>query len=313
MSNIIDEVKEDIEHAESAAKPPYPHKKRLLIIAKIAFTILLFYLIFRKIDFAVLAEQLKSIPIIYIILSIAALNLSQVVSAYRIRYYFRCENYNLQWFYSISLYYVGMFFNLILPGGISGDGYKAYMLKKQKDIPVITSIRLMLSERANGLCMLLFMAILFFWFGNAVENIEYARILLVIAIIGLFPSYFICVKIFLKEKPKTAAGALWYSLWVQATTVWAGYFLFKGIGVESGMLDYMGVFMLACIVAILPFSIGGAGLREATFLYSAGYIGIQAEVGVAVMLAFFGVYAVTSLTGILFLGAVKKYAKNPSM
>ena len=36
---------------------------------------------------------------------------------------------------SLKLYYKGMFYNIMLPGGIGGDGYKGYYLHNTLHVP----------------------------------------------------------------------------------------------------------------------------------------------------------------------------------
>ena len=52
---------------------------------------------------------------------------------------------------NIKLYYVGMFYNLFLPGGIGGDGYKVWMLRREFSSSWKSLILISFLERLNGL------------------------------------------------------------------------------------------------------------------------------------------------------------------
>lgn len=56
-------------------------------------------------------------------------NISKIISSIRLNRYFKDINLSLSQTYNLKLYYLGMFYNLFLPGGIGGDGYKIYIIK----------------------------------------------------------------------------------------------------------------------------------------------------------------------------------------
>lgn len=57
---------------------------------------------------------------------------------------------NLQ---NLKLYALGMFYNLFLPGGSGGDGYKVYLLRKLYKAPVKHLLSAVLLDRINGVAV----------------------------------------------------------------------------------------------------------------------------------------------------------------
>src|SRR6476646_11862338 len=55
---------------------------------------------------------------------------------------------------NIKLYWMGMFYNLFLPGSISGDAYKVVLLKKRYDSSYKKTSAAVLLDRFSGLLAL---------------------------------------------------------------------------------------------------------------------------------------------------------------
>lgn len=304
----------DVPETPTGGKEPYPIRKYIILAVKSLIMISVFWLVFNKIDIDKLSSYLKNISILYIILAIIFLNAAQITSGLRMRYYFASIDYKFNKIFSIALYYVGAFYSIILPGGISGDGYKAYILRKIYKIPVKSSLRLVICERANGLFLLCFLALFYAIFSNSKNAVEDSNIFIGLGFIILVPGYFISAKIILRDSPSIAFGASKYSLASQLFVSACAASLLLGIGIELNILaDYLVIFMISSIMSILPVSVGSAGVREATFLYAIEFLNKQGvnslnvEIGVAAALAYFVVHVITSLVGILFLNKLDKY------
>lgn len=288
-------------------EPKQHHKRILMLLVKLGFTGVLLYLVFTRIESAELFAKLRNLSPLAVALSFLTLNLGQVISAGRTRYYFARAGYAFSWRFALALYYAGAMFNVVLPGGISGDGYKAWFLKKHLRVPIALGLRRILSERASGLLFLLLYAILLVMATPAAEHLPGGKFLLALALPGLLASYLLCIRFFLKEDARTALGAARFSAFGQLCVMLSALPLFAGLGADSALLpDYLALFMVSCFLSILPVSIGGAGIREATFFYGSSLLGLDAELGVAAALAFFAVHVSTSLMGVFCLKPLKK-------
>ena len=115
------------------------------------------YLVFRKIDTAELWGITKSIRWFWLIPAVLMFVLSKVFTALRLNLYFRNIGLQISEKLNFRLYLVGMFYNLFLPGGIGGDGYKVYLLNKQYKTSVKSLIQSALLDRLGGLVAIVFL------------------------------------------------------------------------------------------------------------------------------------------------------------
>ena len=128
------------------------YKKLLLTLVKLAVSIGLILFVFSKIDTQSTFSILKSISPTNLILGFLLVLLSKIIASYRLLSYFRVIKIPIQAQTNLQLYFLGMFYNLFLPGGIGGDAYKAYILKKHN--PQSSSkktIAVLVLDRISGL------------------------------------------------------------------------------------------------------------------------------------------------------------------
>lgn len=288
----------------SEAIPDKKHRRGWLLL-KCLFTAAAISFIIFKADLKQIWHDLQIVSLPYVLIAFLFLNIGQLISALRMRYYFASAGLMMSKKFSVLFYYAGNFFNLLLPGGIGGDGYKAYLMKKLKDFPVLQGVRLMLSNRANGLLLLVLISLILALFSQVITSLPFAIPLIIISFFANIFGYFILAKWLLKEKLKTQIGAAGYSFFVQLLVLVTAYFLFKGTNVSSGITDYLLLFMISSIVSILPISMGGVGLRELTFFKGAPLFGLSPELGIAIAIIYFFINSLSSLIGLLFIPRLK--------
>ena len=130
-------------------------KKLLTTIAKFVITGLALYFVFSKIDWDQVSDLLVQANPFLLLLATFFFILSKVISAYRLQLFFRNIDLHISDIYNLKLAWLGMFYNLFLPGGIGGDGYKVYLLNKQYGTKVKLLIQAALIDRISGLVSLL--------------------------------------------------------------------------------------------------------------------------------------------------------------
>ncbi len=299
--NILPE--KDIAEIETEeGKKTSPHRARLMLLAKLALTGGMLALVFARIDFAEMASRLRNLPPVNVLFAFVLLNVAQCLSALRMRYYFSVAGWRFAWRFTVAIYYVGALFNLVLPGGISGDGYKAWFLKRNLGVPLGLAVRRMLSERANGLFFLLLYALILLLLSPLSDNLPGGKTLLALGIPGLVACYLVSIRLVMKELPRTALGASRFSAASQLLIALSALPVFLGMGADTGQIsDYVALFLISSVITILPISVGGAGVREMTFLYGGSLLHLDVELGIAASLAFFAMQAATSLVGFVFL------------
>lgn len=190
-----------------------------------------------------------------------------------------------------------MYYNLFLPGGIGGDGYKIYFLNKIYKIPAKKLFWAVLLDRITGVLSLLCLAILFMYF-IPMDSMYYWFLWLGIPF-GLFAFHWV-VKVFFKEFLLVYTKTNLQSLFVQLFQLISAWFILLSIGINDQAGQYLFVFLISSLVAVIPFTIGGAGAREITFLFGAQILNLNSEYSIALSLIFYLITAAVSFTGIYF-------------
>lgn len=277
------------------------NKNLLKTLLKLLLTALALYLVFRKVDSKITFAIVEASNGFYLWLALAFFVLSKVFSAIRLNYFFKDLGLQLPAAQNFKLYGIGMFYNLFLPGGIGGDGYKVYLLNKYYKIPVKQLLQAVLLDRISGLAVLLFFMLLLL-FGVNIRLVMSFDIhqLAVAALVALFVGFYSMMHVFFKPFVNSMGITLLYAVLVQAMQLVCAYFILLALGIGSDLLAYQFVFLLSSIVAVLPLTIGGVGARELVFILSHDYIGIDKNAAVAFSLLFFLITAITSLVGVFF-------------
>ena len=135
-------------------------KKTITSIIQFFLSIVFIYLTFSKIELDSLATILKESNLILFSLSPILYFISQIISSERLRNLLKVNGYKLSFKENGKLYLIGMFYNFFVPGGIGGDLYKTYLMKKFYSWKVKNTIKLIIQDRLIGLGVL-FMLIIF--------------------------------------------------------------------------------------------------------------------------------------------------------
>jgi glycosyltransferase 2 family protein len=273
------------------------------LLLKIGLSGLAVYWVLQKIDLEALTAVLRSTHFGWLLLAALAFNASKIVSSFRLNAYFNSPVLQLRLAnaYHLKLYYIGMFYNLFLPGGIGGDGYKVYVLHKYLQKPLKALIAATLIDRLNGLVSLVFytLLILFFLPTSLFPFQSGISILLALLIFPLF--YGFCHWFFPSFNDwSTFFRSNSLSLVVQLLQLVAAYCIYMGIGASGLPLSYLFLFLLSSVVAVLPLTIGGVGARELVFVYGTTLFDIASAEAVGLSVLFFMITALSSLVGILF-------------
>ncbi len=277
-------------------------KNQLKTALKLLLTGLAMYLVFRKIDTAQLREITKSIRWFWLIPAVLMFFLSKVFTALRLNLYFRNIGLQISEKLNFRIYLVGMFYNLFLPGGIGGDGYKVYLLNKQYKTSVKSLIQSALLDRLGGLVAIVFLLLVLILPVDMVlpfdSQIPWEWIV-GIGLVSTFPAFWLAQKFFFSKFLPSFWAANGYSLLGQLAQLVSAWFILLSLGVTENILAYQLVFLLSSIVAVLPLTIGGVGARELVFVYAHTYAGIDEAAAVAFSLIFFLISAAVSLVGAL--------------
>jgi len=292
-------------------KQPRKLKKHLKTALKVLITVGAFAYVLSKVDLDVLIGTLKSADLFWLALASLAFNLSKIISSVRLNYYFRMLKLELSELENLRLYYMGMFYNLFLPGGISGDGYKVYLLHKHFATPYKGLLQATLLDRISGLSALLFFAGILFLFSSFNGLHPYLQPLALLGLVLVLPvNYLMTQKMFSRFLPVFTPTTL-YAFGVQAMQIVAAACIVISLPSAPGLIDYLTLFLISSVVAVLPISIGGIGVRELTFLYGFELIGGDVTSAVTFSMLFFIITAISSMIGVFVKGDTLDQRSGP--
>jgi len=276
------------------------NKKIVKTFIKVLLTALALYFVFSKVNIKDIESILKDINIFYLFLAYIFFNISKILSSIRLNIYFKHIGVKISEIYALRLYYKGMFYNLFLPSGIGGDGYKIYLLNKYYNAKISTLITASLLDRLSGLIPLLFFAGVLFIFSDFYHKFIWLDLLSIIGVTTIFPLFYLLNKVVFKGYMEIFLKTTILGSLVQLLQLISAFFIIYSIGYESSLVIFLTLFLISSVVAILPISVGGVGIRELTFLYGLSLLNLNANGGVAFSMLFFIITALSSLIG-LFL------------
>ncbi|WP_291868809.1 lysylphosphatidylglycerol synthase transmembrane domain-containing protein [Maribacter sp.] len=288
-------------------KPP----KHITAALKVIISAILIYFISTKIDINEIGSVLKKANPIYVVCAILLFVLSKAIASIRLNLYFHQLNINLTEKSNLKLYLLGMFYNLFLPGGIGGDAYKGYLIKKQFKIDTKKIISVLVLDRLSGLLLLFIFACILNLFMDITLLQDFN--ILIIIIISLFTSilafWFINKKFFSYTLP-IFWTSFTFSALVQLAQLGSIFLILMSLNIETDLIGYLLIFLISSIVSVIPLTIGGIGSREITFFYGATFLGLNETVSISISMLFFLITAFVSLFGIIFHFKKPKLEEN---
>ena len=275
------------------------YKKKILTGLKFLFSFVLVYFVISKMNVNQVLNLFSKANLVYLLFAVVFFILSKLIASYRLNLYFHNIDINLTKKSNLKLYSLGMFYNLFLPGGIGGDGYKAWLLNKNYGVKTKKIISILFADRLSGMLLIYCIgAILSLFIEN--ELFELFRVLVFISIpIAIF-SFWALNKYIFKSGFAVVWKSILHSAFVQFSQLISVIFILKSLAVEMHNIEYLLIFFISSIVSVLPISIGGIGLREVTFFYGAKYFLLNENVSIGISVLFFIIQAMVSLIGIYY-------------
>ncbi len=264
---------------------------------KIVLSAAALWYVFTKIDVSEVASIFSRVNYGWLLMATLMFILSKIFSSYRLNVFFRNIGSGLTEKSNLRLYLLGMYYNLFLPGGIGGDGYKIYLLNKNFGVKAKKLFWAVLLDRVNGVLALFVLAMLMVPFipvPAVYKKLAIAAIPLSVA------AYYLIIRWFFRDFYQGTKKTNLYSLAVQLAQLVSAWFILYANHNQEQTISYLFLFLISSIVATLPITIGGIGSREITFLFGAQVMQLDIHQSIALSLLFYIVTVVVSLAGIYF-------------
>ncbi len=278
------------------------------LLLKIAVTSALLYYVFSKINIEQVKALISQSNPWWILAAIACFFVSTIVSASRLLSFFKSIDLHIGWKFNLRLYMLGMFYNLCLPGGIGGDGYKIYLLNKRYKQPAKKVFWAILFDRLSD-----------FW---AIGLITVVLIILLpqlnipiglawsIFLVGTAIYYFVVYKFF-NDYTKHFWEAHFKAVCVQSLQVLTILLVMISLHHDGKFAPYLSAFLMSSMAAVIPFSVGGLGFREFIFKYViTEMFQMNGELAVVLSLSFYVISAVIALLGVYYVFNESKLEEN---
>ncbi len=273
-------------------------KKIAINLLKLTVSVAAIAWVLSKISFKEVLDVFSTANMYYLSIAFLLFFISFVLSAFRQNLSFQNTGANISHALNIKLFWLGMFYNLFLPGGIGGDGYKIYLVNKYRKNGLKKNIGTMLVNRIAGLVAVGMITIALYYLSGL--NLEYIKYIWVTAPF-IYLSYLLVLKYFFKSFLNIHAGLFWWSLALQLVQFIAVYIILISFHQMTNQFDYLFLFFVSAIATAIPITIGGIGAREMVFLVGAKTLGLDNEIGIALCLMSFLITAIISLGGIYWV------------
>jgi len=268
-------------------------------LLKLGFTIAALWFVFSKIPFKEVLDSLQGLSPWPLFPAVIAFILSKYLSAVRLRRFFQATGIPIGAVFNLKLYLLGMFYNLFLPGGIGGDGYKIYLLNRRFGVRATRILWTVLADRASGLLALLVLGVGLYYLTPLRAGAFHGWIWF-LAPLALAAAYLLLWKLLPSLRLLYVPTTL-YSLGVQVAQILSAWLILTAIGSGGNPTGYLFLFLVSSIVAMLPITVGGVGTRELTFLLGSGMLGLDTGVAVGLSLMFYLISLLVSFCGIYYL------------
>ncbi len=265
-------------------------------VGKLIMSSAIIWYIATKIDISEIGQALRGANWRWLVGALGIYVFSQVAASFRLNILFRQVPIVLTQRTNLKLYWLGLFYNLFLPGGVGGDGFKVYLLKQHLKASVKKVLGAIFADRLSGLAVIVaYLVVLVHFIDYAVPFQGWWFLVIPLPFIGLY--------LFLRWVLPGLKGAFLaisgWSILIQGLQMVAALFILEALGASASgdFHNYLFLFLLSAIMASIPITLGGIGAREFTFLMGAQYLNLQQEQAVALSLLFYFLSAVSALPG----------------
>jgi len=284
-----------------------------------------------RVEWPQVASAFAQLKVAYWVLALVLYLLAQGVSAARWQMLGHMLGLGGRWRDYLAHYFIGMFFNLVLPTSVGGDVVRAWYLAKEGTMgqkraarelrsslaPGLAAFLSVLADRVNGLAVLISVACVATvccptplpgWIVACVAAMG-AACLLGLAILPLWPWLRRRLPVPPRLNPwldgaelcwrdrRGLVGVTLLSLGVQLANIVLAWLIGEGLGLPVPPLYYGVLIPLVSVLTLLPISLNGMGLREAGMVLLLAPLHVHSASAVTLALLLFAVYAVAGLLG----------------
>ncbi len=224
----------------------------------------------------------------------------------------------------VAFYYIGMFFNLFAPSTLGGDAGKVYYLAREtaaagRAETATRAVISILADRVIGMAVLFWIAaVALLGFPGYAElfppPVRYATYIVAVLPLLAYAAFPLVGRSLAKirhslaqklydmgnaywRRPDVLAGAVLMSLAFHLIQVAIQVLIADALAFELPWSYALVFFPLVDVVAMLPVSISGIGLREGGYLFFLGRLGVAPERAIASSIVWLAIVVASGLVG----------------
>jgi uncharacterized protein (TIRG00374 family) len=269
-----------------------------------------------------------------------------LLCAYRWQLLLRAQDLNLSFGRVLMLYFVGNFFNTMLPGVTGGDLVKAIYAAHEAPHKKTAAVSTVVIDRIVGLIALILLTVvimlirlpLFLSSPPMKIALVLNMSLLVVTILGFFVlfrrnllehwaffkrleertalgeiigkaynAFHVCM-----THPVLLAKTLLISVINHLTYVVMIYFMGRALGINLSFFDYVTAFLIINAVAAIPLTPGGMGVREGMAIFILAVFGIAAAGAFSISITIYAsIIGWGLISGVVYLFYIYGSEENP--
>src|SRR5580765_6881630 len=306
-----------------------PTRRYLVLALKLSVSVILLVVLFSRIDVAQLWQTAKEASVPWLLVAITIFALSTVVAAWRWNLLLKAQHIEITLGSLLGSFLVATYFNNFLPSNIGGDVIRISDTARHTNSKTLATT-VVLMDRILGLIALVFVAALgataigrlhhaaapiwpvWLWAGFLAGAAATTPAVFAPAGFGkllrpltVFHPEWVGTRIEtltgalarFRDQPSALARCFGGALFVQATMVVFYFAVADALHLDVSFSDLAVVVPISFVVQMLPVSVNGFGVREATFSFYFTRIGQPIESALLVSLVAQALVILFSLTG----------------
>lgn len=299
-------------------------KNKVLTTAKMLITLASIGIVAYYVDLDEVAAIISGINLVWAALALLVFWIAQIIASYRFVYIAKALGCTLQLLESIKVHFIALWFNQVLPTSIGGDIVKIGLLKNPLGFGV--AVRITLLDRFSGLFILV-LAIFaglpyyahiftghseFFYHALQIGSITFiCAVVLSGSILEKCKPLFSRLK-FLEPVMTLIMDTckfrkwqhLWRQLWTSTLVHISGVSVYGLLGLALGydvnLLGFIFIVPLVFLVALIPVSLAGWGVREMGAIWLFHFIEVSKEAALAISFSYGLMLVVSSMPGLIY-------------
>jgi uncharacterized membrane protein YbhN (UPF0104 family) len=314
----------------SAESAPSPARRYALTIIKLAVSIALLAVLFSRVDVSRLWHSARQASVPWLLVALCLYFLTVCASTWRWRLLLHAQSIELGGRYLLGSYLVATFFNNFLPSNIGGDVIRIRDSSKAAGSMTLATT-VVLTDRVIGLIGLVLVAALaasagsatagrapapiwpaWLWVGflvaagaSAPAVLAPSGLMRLLQPLTAFHPEWIGERIAkltsalerFRGRPGALGGCFLGALFVQASLIAYYVAVVRALHIDVRVVDLAVIVPISFVVQMIPVSVNGFGVREATFSLYFARLGVPIESAVLMSLVAAALVIAFSLTG----------------